>query len=115
MKECVMQNFLQVSVLVAVLGLILPSLATATDMARSRGSVPSPVEGKLIIVKDTIFTVKDLNGRERQLKIDQRTAQFGEFHQGVHVQAWVLPDGRTESIIAFRTNRDTERELAEQP
>lgn len=110
-----MQNFLQGSILVAFLGLILPALATATDMSRSRGSVPSPVVGKLIIVEDTIFTVKDPNGRERQLKIDHETAQFGVFHQGVHVQAWVLPDGRTESIIAFRTNRDTERELAEQP
>jgi len=106
-----MQRFLRGSIMFTVLGLILPSLAMATETSRSQGSMKPAVQGELVKIEDKIFTVKDPSGKERQLKIDQETAQVGVFHQGVYVQAWVLPDGRTESIIAFRKNKDSEREL----
>lgn len=110
-----MQRFLQGSIVVTVLGLFLPSLSMATETPRSQGNVYPAVQGELIKIEDKIFTVKDPTGKERQLQIDQETSQVGVFHQGVYVQAWVLPDGRTESIIAFRKNKDTERELSTQP
>jgi hypothetical protein len=115
LRRCVVRRILQGSIVAAVLGLIIPSLAMATETSRSQGRVDPAVQGELIKIEDKVFTVKDPTGKERQLKIDQETAQVGVFHQGVYVLAWVLPDGRTESIIAFRKNKDSERELAAQP
>lgn len=110
-----MRRFLQGSIVVTVLGLFLPSLSMAIEASRSQGSVNPAVQGELIEVEDNIFTVKDPTGKKQQLKIDQATTQVGMFHQGDYVQAWVLPDGRTEFIIAFRKNKDTERELSRKP
>lgn len=110
-----MQRFLQGSLAFTVIGFILPSLAIAAETLPSQGSVNPAVQGELVKIEDTVITVKDPTGKERQLNIDRETAQVGVFRQGAYVQAWVLPNGRTESIIAFRTNRDSERELATRP
>lgn len=101
--------------LCALAGLFFPPIVTATETTRSQGPANPSIQGELVKIEKTILTVKDPSGKERQVKVDQHTAQFGVFHQGVYVQAWVRPDGRTESIVAFRTNRDSERELATRP
>lgn len=102
-------------VLFAIMGLISPTLLQANESSQSQGTMNPAVQGELVRMEDTIFVVKDTSGHERRLEVDQNTAQIGVFHQGVYVQAWVRPDGRTESIVAFRTNRDSERELATRP
>lgn len=101
--------------LFALAGLFSPPTVTATETTRSQGTTIPSVQGELVKIEDAVFTVKDPHGNERRLKVDRHTVQFGVFHQGVYVQAWVRPDGLTESIVAFRTNRDSERELATRP
>lgn len=107
-----MQSVLQRSIMVAIMGLYIPVAALAAETPHLQGVVNPAVQGELIKIDDKIFTVKDPSGKERQLTIDQETVRVGVFHQGVYVQAWFHPDGRTESIVAFRKNRDTERELS---
>jgi hypothetical protein len=87
----------------------------AIDTPYAQTAKKPAVLGELIKIEDQVLTVKDPTGKELQLTIDQGTTQVGMFHQGVYVQAWLLPDGRTESIVAYRTNKDTERELAARP
>jgi hypothetical protein len=105
----------QSAILLTALSLSIPSWSQATETSRTQGHAHSPVLGELIKVQANVLTVIAPDGKEQQLTIDQDTAQIGIFHQGVYVQAWVLPDGRTESIIAFRTNKHTVRELSMQP
>jgi len=97
---------------IIVLGISDSSLAIAGEFSRGSGEEYPTVQGQLVTMDGNILTVKDSDGKRQRLVIDQETAQFGALHQGVHVQAWMDEDGRTESIVAFRTNRDTERELA---
>lgn len=100
-----MRTFIHGSLL--IMGLLLPTWSQATEPPAVPSQAKSSVLGELVSIDDSIFTVKDQSGKELQLKIDHKTTQVGMFHQGTHVRAWVLPDGRTESIIEFRT---TERE-----
>lgn len=102
-------------VLFVIVGLTSPTLSMATESSQPRGTLNPAVQGELVKMEDKIVVVKDQSGKERWLNIDQDTAQIGVFRQGAYVQAWVLPNGRTESIIAFRTNRDSERELTSKP
>ena len=104
-----MQRKIYGFVLMAVLGLSLSSLLTATETPRPATSPLPAVQGELIKIEGDLFTIKDPTGKEKQLRIDQETRVVGVFHQGDYVQAWVLPDGRTESIIAFRKDTDKER------
>ncbi len=91
-----------------------PSESAATEISRQQSQENPPVLGELVKIEANVLTVKDPDGNERQLTIDHQTTKVGALDRGVYVQAWVLPDGRTESIVAFRTNRQTERELSEQ-
>jgi hypothetical protein len=97
---------------ILIMGLLLPTWSLATESPADPNQAKSSVLGEVVKIDDSIFTVKDQSGKELQLKIDQRTTQVGMFHQGTHVRAWVLPDGRTESIIEFRT---TERDPSPKP
>lgn len=105
-----MQKFLPGSLV--IMGLLLPTWSQAIEPPAAPSQAKSTVLGELVSIDDSVFTVKDRSGKELQLKIDHRTTQVGMFHQGTQVRAWVLPDGRTESIIEFRT---TERETTQKP
>lgn len=85
------------------IGILFPAGPMALELPIAPGQAKSSVLGELVRIDDSTFTVKDQLGKEQELKIDNRTTQVGRFHQGTHVRAWVLPDGRTESIIEFRT------------
>jgi hypothetical protein len=76
---------------------------TALQALRYEGSSLSPaIHGELVKMEGQIYTVKDKTGRTQQLRIDRETKMGGVFRTGDYMQAWVLSDGRTESIIAYK-------------
>ncbi len=95
-----------------ILMFLLSAWAHAGDMGEMKVRAQDRVWGQVINIDADRWTVKSQDGKEWLLRIDQETIQVGSFDQGAYVQAWVWPDGRTESIIAYRTNRETERELS---
>jgi hypothetical protein len=97
-----MQKLLQASIFLALVGFTLPSLCFGTEGPDTRPITSPAVHGQLIKMEGNLFTIKAPTGQMRQLRIDQETKLVGEFRTGDYVQAWLLPDGRTESIIAYK-------------
>lgn len=102
-----MQQLLRGSMLMGIIALALPSFSLATERPDVRQSTLPAIQGELIKMEGEIYTVKDPAGKTQQLRIDRETKLVGVFRTGDYVQAWVLPDGRTESIIAFKKDKDT--------
>jgi hypothetical protein len=107
-----MQRLLPASLVVAAIGLILPAFTLAIERSEAQPILSPAIHGELIKMEGEIYTVKDKTGRTQQLRIDRETKIVGVFRTGDYVQAWVLPDGRTESIIAYK---DMGQSLPTQP
>jgi len=97
-----MQKFLSGSILLIVIGFTVPSFSLATEKLDGRPVTLPAIHGTLIKMERDIFTVKAPTGRRQRLSIERETKLVGHFQTGNYVQAWVLPDGRTESIIAYK-------------
>ena len=82
-----MPRCLQIFIGVAALGFLLPSLSMAMNPHGSQRNVNPVVQAELIRIEAKRFTVKEVTGRERELKIDRETARVGALRQGVYVQA----------------------------
>ncbi len=107
-----MQRLLPASIVAAAIGFILPAFTLATEKSEAQPILSPAIHGELIKMEGQIYTVKDKTGRTQQLRIDRETKMVGIFRTGDYVQAWVLPDGRTESIIAYK---DMGQSLPTQP
>lgn len=110
-----MQRILQGAALMGVIGLAIASFSLATDRPETRPGTSPAIQGELIKMEGELFTVKDPTGRKQQLRINRDTKLVGVFKTGDYVQAWVLPDGRTESIIAFKKDMEPGQGLPPQP
>jgi hypothetical protein len=97
-----MQKLLSGTILLTVLGFTLPSFSLDTDKPNGGPTTSPAIHGVLVKMEGGILTVKAPTGRRLQLSIDRETKMVGDFQTGNYVQAWVLPDGRTESIIAYK-------------
>lgn len=97
-----MQKLLSGSILLTLIGFTLPSFALDTEKPGGRPATSPAIHGVLVKKEGDIFTVKAPTGRKLQLSIDRETKMVGDFQTGSYVQAWVSPDGRTESIIAYK-------------
>jgi len=110
-----MQRLLQGALLMGVIGFPIASSSSATDRPDIRPNTSPAIQGELVKMEGELFTVKDPTGRQQQLRIDRDTKMVGVFRTGDYVQAWVSPDGRTESIIAFKKDKEPGQGLPSQP
>jgi hypothetical protein len=103
-----MQFLLRHSIVMAVLALtvpLIPMLALATERTDTKKIISPAIQGTLIKIEEGVFTVKSTTGQTKRVRIDFDTKMAGIYREGEYIQAWLLPDGRAESIVSFKDTK----------